>query len=185
MESTHADQGNGATAVTPKIKKRIATASYEGTVGKIEFSAGYGGHIVEVDPKKVHPSILELVTAAGAVSIVQTAYSANSDPVGAARAMMRRLESGDWRPGYPHREAEPDVLTQALATHLNKPPAYIEDVYLPAYCRKHDIEAGPARRRLRLHGAIAELIAKITAERAAKALAVAKKAPREAVDLAV
>ena len=181
--------GNGAVALAPaaaKTKRRIATASFDGHVGKIEFTAEHGGETVEIDATKIAGSIADVVKAYGAVNIMQTSYNTSNDPVGAAKAMVKRLYSGDWRPGIPRRVAEPEVLTSALATHLQKPPEYIEEVYLPAYAKKHGIERiGDARRKLRAHPVIADLIAKITAERAAQASQAARKSPREALDLTV
>ncbi len=175
--------GNGATPTT-RTKRRVATASFEGSIGRITFEGS--GAVVEVDAAKIPPNIASLVTAYGAVNILQTAYSTSDTPFDAAQAMAKRLLSGDWRPGLPRKQAEPEVLTQALATHLNKPTDYIEEVWLPKFCQKHDLLPGVARRKLRAMGVLAELIAKITAERAAAASAAAKKAPRsEALDLSV
>ena len=181
--TTESLSGNGAAPVA-RTKRRVATASFEGSVGRITFEDS--GEVVEVDAAKIAPSIVPLVTAYGAVNILQTAYSTSDTPIEAARAMAKRLLSGDWRPGLPRKKAEPEVLTQALATHLNKPTDYIEEVWLPKFCQKHNMLPGVARRKLRAMGVLAELIAKITAERAAAASAAAKKAPRsEALDLSV
>jgi len=177
--------GNGAAASTSRQKRKIATSRYEGHVGRIEFSSDLGGHVVEIDGTKIHPSIKDTVTAYGAVNIMQTAYNTSDDPVGAARAMARRLQSGDWKPGLPRREAEPDVLMQALAQHLQKPVDWVETIWLPAYGKKHGLDTGPAKRQLRAHKTIAGVIAEITAKRAAEAAAAAKRAPAESLDLSV
>lgn len=185
LSETHAGPNGADPAPPPRNKRKIATSHFDGHIGRVTFSDAYGSKVVELDATKIHPSIADVVKAYGAVSILQTAYNTSDTPPEAAEAMVKRLYSGNWRPGLPRREAEPDVLTQALAHHLDKPPEYVEEVWLPAYCAKHEIEPGVARRKLRSHGVIAELIAKITAERAAKIAAAVKKAPREALDLSV
>jgi hypothetical protein len=179
-DTVHVQTGNGVTQAPPAKKRRIASSSFDGHIGKIEFATG---EIVEIDATKIPDSIGELVKAYGAISVIQTAYSASDAPVEAAQAMVKRLYSGDWRPGLPRRQAEPAILTQALATHLKKPPEFIDEVWLPAYAKKHGLDLGSARRKVRAHGDIAGLIAKITAERAAAAAAHAKKVPRESLDL--
>lgn len=173
----HSPQPNGAVVTT---KKRIAHASFEGAIGRVEFSDIYKGAVVEIDFAAIPDVVKPLVGAYGAVQIIQTAYNSSDDPVNAARAMVKRLLAGDWKPGLPRRDAEPEPLIAALADHLNKDPAFVEEVYLPAYMQKHGLEStGAARRRLRAHPDIAHKIAAITAQRAAKAAQAVRKAPRE------
>jgi hypothetical protein len=179
--NTDTHVGNGAALPTPK-KRRIATASFSGSVGKITFATG---EVVEVDAAKLPATLSDIIKAYGAINIIQTAYSASDTPVEAARAMLKRLMAGDWRPGLPRREAEPDVLTQALMAHLQKPAEFISEVWVPAYAKKHDLVIGAAKRKLREHGVISALIAKITAERAAAAAQAARGGPREALDLTI
>ena len=183
-QAVHTTQSNGS--VDPSAppaaptKKRIAHARFDGAIGRVEFSDVYKGAVVEIDFAAIPDTIKSIVGAYGAVQIIQTAYNSSDDPVGAAKAMVKRLLVGDWKPGLPRRDAEPDPLTQALADHLDKDPAFVEEVYIPAYMQKHGLDsAGMARRRLRAHPIIAHKIATITARRAAKIAADVRKAPSE------
>lgn len=182
--TTNGAAGDPAVHSTDAPRKRIASASFTGSVGRIEFTETYGNAIVEVDFDKIADSIKSTVGAYGAVQIVKTAYNSSDNPVEAVKTMVKRLAVGDWRPGIPKREAEPDPLTMALADHLGKDHAFVEAVYIPAYKDKHGLDSlSAARRKLRMHPDVAAKIATIAAQHAAKAAQAARKAPREDLSL--
>ena len=172
---------NGTASTAPKkTHQRIATASFDGPVMTLNFLAG---GTVTVDVAKLKPDVLHRVAAYGAANIMQTAYNNSDDPMAAAQACVKKLMSGDWRPGPPRRDAEPDVLVQALADHLHISHVDVMQTYIPRYATKHGLDIGPAKRELRAHPDIAKLIAKIHAERAAKLAATVDKAPRRDLSL--
>lgn len=179
-----------APAAAPVAKKhRIATTSFAGPLGKFQFNTDLGGVVLEVDAAKIPDSIRDVVTAYGAVSIIQGAYG-NADPeniVAVARDMLDRLYTGRWTPGPSRSEKEPDDLHVVLAEHLNKPIDYVVETYIPKYMTKNGfvgrVGLGQARKRLAGHPDIAPKIAKLVSERAKRAADAAKKAPRESLDL--
>lgn len=164
-------------------KRKIANTTISGGVASIQFSAAFGNKLVEVDTRKLPEVVRDNAAAYGVSAIVQSAYNLSDDPVGAAEAAVKRLQSGEWSPGLPRREAEPDVLTAALMRHLSKDAQHVETHFYPAYAAKHDLEVGAAKRKLRAHPDIATLIAEITAERAKRVSAAVRKAPRESLDV--
>jgi hypothetical protein len=186
MSETHTSTGAGTTngtdpAAVAKPKRKIANTTIDGSTVTIVFASG---QTLTFDAKKVAPAIAPSVTAYGAAGIIQTAYNTAKDPVQAAEVMIGRLSIGDWTPGRPKADSEPDPLIVALAEHLDKPHDFVTETYLPKFAEKNGIgSVGAARRELRKHPAIAPRIAEITAERAKAAVAASKKAP--ARDLAI
>jgi hypothetical protein len=176
--------GNGTAATTttvPAPKRRIANSTIDGSIVTVSFTSG---EKLTLDAAKIPSSITPAVTAYGAANIVQTAYNASKEPVKAAQGMIARLLAGDWQPGRPKSEIEPDPLVVALAEHLKKDHGFVEDTYLPAYASKHGLgSVGAARRKLRTHPDVAPRIAEITAERAKAAMTAAKKTPHTSLDL--
>lgn len=176
--------GNGAAVTTAAKRKRIATANV-GTDGRVSIDFA-SGEKVEFDAAKVPgaqgvtgPALALL--AYGAAAAVQTAYSNADAPVEAAREALGRIMAGKWAPGLPRHEREIDPLLLALAEHLHKTPDYVEEHFFRNYCEKHgylDSDGKPvigtAKRQLRQHPEIAARIAKILADRAAKAAKAAK-----------
>lgn len=173
----HTSTGNGA-APTSTVRRRIANTSIVGSEAQIKFAA----ETVTIDAAKIHASIKDQVAAYGASAIAQIAYTNADDPVAGAKAIRDRLYRGEWRPGLPRREAEPDVLTAALAEHLGITTEAVDD-WVGRYATKKGMAPGGARRALRAHPDIAVLTARITADRARKAAQAAKAAPHEKLTL--
>ncbi len=193
MSEQHAaNTGNGASGAAAKPKRqRIATSNVNGSMGQIKFSEAYGNVVVEIDATRI-PGGADVtgkaaeVLAYGAVGIVQISYNNSDTPVETARAMLAKLYAGAWKPGNPRAGApkQPDELILALAEHLKMEPDAVEDSYIPKYMHKHGYAAaGPARRALRAHPAIAPIVARIVAERARQTAAAVKGQHAESLTL--
>lgn len=171
-EETQDQVTNGAAAPAP-AKRKIANATITGPIVLIQFSELFGSAALEIDTAKVPGPSREMLAAQGAASVIQTAYSAASDPVAAAQAAIDKMLSGEWRPGPPRGEVQTDPLLEAIAAHLSHESKkhvsleHVEEKFLPAYMSKHALaNIASARRRLRAHPDISARVAKIEADRA-------------------
>jgi hypothetical protein len=188
--ASHTTTNGAAPTATKGTKRRIAVAAFDGGVGTLKFSDAFGGHVLTVDTKKLPAAYKDHLAAYGAVTAIQAAYSVAENPFQAAQDTLARLERGEWSPGPPRREAEPDELLQALKEHLEKETGkpithgHVEKTFIPAYQAKHGLgSVGAARRRLRSHPDIAPRVAAIQAERARNVAASVKGAPKESLVL--
>src|SRR5271163_2532469 len=112
--------GSNGAAPTPRTKRKIANSTIDGPAVDVQFSEAFKSLKLSIDTTKVPTATLALLAAQGAASVIQTAYGSADDPVAAAQDAIKRLLTGEWRPGPARGEALPDPLLQAIADHLSK-----------------------------------------------------------------